>query len=212
LPLASGRGDGKRCADLGPGGDGQWCLDLHRQRIEPGDAVQRRGLLDALAHAHVLLEHGAGNRRDEGEGLPAAVLGEGEFLTAFGGLGGALGRVGAACLQARFGDQAFAKELFVTAEALAREGRLGVGLDAVALQLERLRAGDAGEYLALFYAHAGGGFQAFDHPGQRRCDHPHLAVGNADRGRQAGGSSPAAGLGGLAWQCPGPRFAPRSWR
>jgi hypothetical protein len=116
LAAGAGRGNGERRADLGPGGDGQRRLDLHRQRIEPGDAVQRRGLLDALAHAHVLLEHVAGDRRDQGERLPAAVLGEGEFLAALGGLGGALGRVGAAGLQARFGDQAFAKELFVAAD------------------------------------------------------------------------------------------------
>ena len=85
------------------------------------------------------------------------MLGEAELLGPLGGLGGALGGVGAAGLQARFGDQAFAEELLVPLEALPREAGLGVGLDAVALQFEGLRAGQAHQHLALGDAEAGRG-------------------------------------------------------
>ena len=57
-------------------------------------------MLYPLADTDVLLEHVAGDGGHQAQGVPSAVLGESQLLTALGGLGSGVGGIGPAGLEA----------------------------------------------------------------------------------------------------------------
>ncbi len=163
------------------GGHPQRHLDFQPQRREPGDAVDQRRRFDALAELPALFEHDAVDRcgqRQRSAQFARRDAGQRQSLLAFAGLCGGLAGGGARSLQAGFGDEAFGEQLFVALQALAQQGRLAAGLKGVALQFQRLRAGQAGEHLTTLDRSAGGDGEHFEHPGDRRGDDAHLFVGH----------------------------------
>ena len=145
----------------------------------------RRGF-DALAELSALFEHdavdGCGQRQRSTQ-FAWRDAGQRQALPAFAGLRGGLAGGRTRGLQARLGDQAFGKKLLVALQALLQQGRLAAGLQRVALQFERLRAGEAGQHLAFFDGSAGGDGEHFEHAGDRGGDDAHLLVGNQHAGR-----------------------------
>ena len=144
-----------------------------------------------------LFEHDAVDRcgqRQRSTQFARRNAGQRQALLAFAGLRGGLAGGGAGGLQAGFGDQALGKKLLVALQALLQQGRLAARLQGIALQFQRLRAGQAGQNLAFFDGSAGGHGEHFEHAGDRGGDHAHLFVGYQHTGR----INALAGLTGLA--------------
>ena len=128
-------------------------LDFQPQRRQFGDAVDQRRRFDALAELPALFEHDTVDRcgqRQRSAQFARRDAGQRQALLAFAGLRGGLAGGGAGGLQAGFGDQAFGEKLLVTLQVLLQQRRLAARLQRVALQFERLRAGQAGQHLAFF--------------------------------------------------------------
>ena len=154
---------------------------------------------------HALLQYHAVDRRDQGQ-RPAQLArrdaGQGQALPAFAGLGAGLGSGGTGRLQAGFGNQPLGEQLLVALQVLLQQRRLATGLQGVALQFQRLRAGQVGDNLAALDGGTGRHGEHFDHAGDRCRNDAHLGIRHQHAGRVAAAARFAtAGGDGLDAQC-----------